>query len=216
MISLKVQEHLVTPIETYLNPKMWYTTIINLYTYNMEVSMPEKSIGLIHIYCGNGKGKTTTGMGLCLRSAGYGFKTLIYQFMKDNTTSERHILKNIPNITILDGLQQEKFSFQMTPQEKKERITFYENQFHQIVKSCTEEQYQVLFLDEILYTIRAGLFDEELLYQFLKNKPPYLEVILTGQDPSQRLITLANYVSNICKVKHPYDDGLPARDGIER
>ena len=74
----------------------------------------EKTTGLIHIYCGNGKGKTTTGMGLCLRAAGYGYKVLIYQFMKNNSTSERKSLAKIDNITVLNGQDKEKFSFQMT------------------------------------------------------------------------------------------------------
>ena len=77
--------------------------------------------GLIHIYCGNGKGKTTTGMGLCARAAGYGYQVLIYQFMKNNRTSERKILEQVPNITFVDGLETEKFSFCMTEEEKEEQ-----------------------------------------------------------------------------------------------
>ena len=82
-----------------------------------------KQLGYIHIYCGDGKGKTTTGMGLCARAAGSGLKVLIYQFMKDNSTCERKVLEQIPGITFENGLSREKFSFQMTEQEKK---TFFE------------------------------------------------------------------------------------------
>ena len=78
----------------------------------------ERQTGLVHIYCGDGKGKTTTAMGLCARAAGYGYRVLIYQFMKDNSTSEREVLKLCDRITIVDGLPAEKFSFQMTPEEK--------------------------------------------------------------------------------------------------
>ena len=84
------------------------------------------NLGYVHVYCGDGKGKTTTAMGLCTRAAGYGYKVLIYQFMKNNKTSERKILQQIPNITFVDGLEQEKFSFQMTISEKLERKTYYE------------------------------------------------------------------------------------------
>lgn len=177
--------------------------------------MPEKKDGYVHIYCGNGKGKTTTGMGLCTRAAGYGYKVLIYQFMKSNKTSERKVLEHVPNITIINGLESEKFSFQMTEEEKKERIAFYEKQFAEVTKKAAEEEYDVLFLDEIIYTIGAGLFHEELLLDFLKNKPQKLEVILTGQGPSCELIEAADYVSEIQKIKHPFDKGLPARKGIE-
>lgn len=176
----------------------------------------EKHTGYVHIYCGNGKGKTTCGMGLCIRAAGYGYKVLIYQFMKDNTTSERKILEQLPNITILDGLKNEKFSFQMTPEEKNTRRAYYESRFQEITRIAIDENYDVLFMDELIYTIRAGLFREELLLNFLKSKPEKLEVILTGQDPSQALINSADYVSNIQKQKHPFDRGLPAREGIER
>ena len=96
--------------------------------------MGKMTTGLVHIYCGNGKGKTTTGMGLCARAAGYGYKVLIYQFMKNNKTSERKILEAVENITWISGLDQEKFSFQMTEEEKAERRIFYgEHQFYKTI-----------------------------------------------------------------------------------
>ncbi len=175
-----------------------------------------KATGLIHIYCGNGKGKTTTGMGLCARAAGYGHRVLIYQFMKDNSTSERKVLGLSKNITLVDGLPEEKFSFQMTPEEKEERRTYYAAQLQAVARKACKEHYDVLFLDEVIYTIRAGLLDESLVLDFLRKKPETLEVILTGQDPSPALIEAADYVSEIHKIKHPFDNGIPARDGIER
>ncbi len=176
----------------------------------------EKNTGLIHIYCGDGKGKTTTGMGLCARAAGYGYRVLIYQFMKDNSTSERKMLELSENVTFIDGLSHEKFSFQMTPEEKEERRSYYAEQLRSVTQRACEEYYDVLFLDEVIYTIRAGLLDESLVLDFLRKKPANLEVILTGQDPSQALIEAADYVSEIRKVKHPFDQGIPARKGIER
>ena len=163
------------------------------------------NLGYVHVYCGDGKGKTTTAMGLCTRAAGYGYKVLIYQFMKNNKTSERKILQQIPNITFVDGL------------EKLERKTYYEKQFRKITAKAAEENYDLLFFDELIYTIRAGLFDEQILLDYLKNeKPAHLEVILTGQQPSEALVALADYVSEIRKIKHPFDQGLPARPGIEK
>lgn len=176
----------------------------------------EKKTGYIHIYCGDGKGKTTCGMGLCTRAAGYGYKVLIYQFMKDNKTSERKVLEALDNVTFVDGLESEKFSFQMSTKEKEERQAYYQSQFKKITEAAKVGNYDVLFLDEILYTIRAGLFDEVLLLDYLCQKPDHLEVILTGQGPSQALIEAADYVSSIQKIKHPFDKGLPARKGIER
>jgi cob(I)alamin adenosyltransferase len=155
-------------------------------------------------------------MGLCARAAGYGYRVLIYQFMKDNSTSERNVLALSDHITIINGLPQEKFSFQMTPEEKRQRKEYYEDQLRMVTKKAVEEDYDVLFLDETIYTIRAGLLSEELVLDFLKNKPEHLEVILTGQDPSPALLDAADYVSEIRKVKHPFDQGTHARRGIER
>lgn len=175
-----------------------------------------KTTGLVHIYCGDGKGKTTTGMGLCARAAGYGYKVLIYQFMKDNKTSERKILENVTNITWLDGLEQEKFSFQMTEEEKREHRAFYNAQLEMVTKKARDEEYDVLFLDETIYTIGAGLLDEEKVLEFLDNRPEHLEVILTGQGPSEALMERADYISEICMRKHPFQKGQAARNGIER
>lgn len=172
--------------------------------------------GLIHIYFGDGKGKTTTGMGLSIRAAGYGYRVLIYQFMKDNHTSERKILEKIQNITIVDGLEKEKFSFQMTPEEKEDRTKFYTSQFLQVTRMATEENFDVLFLDEIIYTISAGLLDESQVLAFLEKKPEKLEVILTGNTPSEEMIKTADYVSQIKKIKHPFDKGQASRKGIEK
>lgn len=176
----------------------------------------KNKLGLIHIYCGNGKGKTTTGMGLCARAAGYGYRVLIYQFMKDNSTSERKVLQLSGQITIQNGLDQEKFSFRMSPEEKEQRKAYYAQQFEKVTRKACEENYDVLFLDETIYAIRAGLLDEAQVLSFLKNKPRHLEVILTGQDPSPALIEAADYVSEIRKIRHPFDRGLPARSGIEK
>ena len=175
-----------------------------------------KTTGLIHIYCGNGKGKTTTGMGLCARAAGFGYRVLIYQFMKNNKTSERKTLEHAANITWLDGLEQEKFSFQMTEEEKRQRREFYDAQLEKVTKIAVEQKFEVLFLDEAIYTIRAGLLDEQKLLDFLDHKPEQLEVILTGQGPGEALLQRADYVSEICMRKHPFQNGQPARDGIER
>lgn len=174
------------------------------------------STGLIHIYCGDGKGKTTCAMGLCIRAAGYGYRVLIYQFMKNNKTSERKVLEALPNVTFVDGLESEKFSFQMTEEEKAERRIYYRKQFDKVTQMAETDGYQVLFLDELIYTIGAGLFEEEVLVEYLKKKPQGLEVILTGQNPGERLVELADYVSEIQKVKHPYDRGCSSRAGIER
>lgn len=141
---------------------------------------------------------------------------LIYQFMKDNSTSERKVLLLSPNVTFVPGQDKIKFSFLMTPEEKAEQKRYYEEQFQKVTEKAVREEYDVLFLDELVYTIGSKLFDEQLLLDFLDHKPEKLEVILTGQGPSEALIERADYVSELKKIKHPFDKGLAARDGIER
>lgn len=151
-----------------------------------------------------------------MRAAGYGYRVLIYQFMKDNTTSERKAMEKIPGITFVPGLKEEKFSFQMTEEEKEARKRFYKEKFREVTEKAEKENYDVLFLDEVIYTIRAGLFEEQILVEWLKQKPEHLEVILTGQDPGEELLLCADYVSELKKIRHPFDRGVGARDGIER
>ena len=136
-----------------------------------EVFTMEKQTGCVHIYCGDGKGKTTCGMGLCTRAAGYGYRVLIYQFMKDNSTSERKVLLLSPNVTFVPGQDKIKFSFLMTPEEKAEQKRYYEEQFQKVTEKAVQEEYDVLFLDELVYTIGSKLFDEQLLLDFLDHKP---------------------------------------------
>ena len=174
------------------------------------------SKGLIHIYCGNGKGKTTCGMGLCVRAAGYGMKVLIFQFLKNNKSSERTALGCIPGITLMEGDEKAKFTFVMNDEEKARVCVYCDEMFRKVTKKAVDEDYDLLYLDEILHVINKGMLDENLVLDFLKNKPEKLEVILNGYNPSDRMIEIADYVSCIQKVKHPFERGIPARDGIER
>ncbi len=172
--------------------------------------------GFVHIYHGNGKGKTTCGVGLCIRAAGAGMKILIFQFLKKNDSSELNILRSIPNITVMDGLDSAKFVFQMTDQEKAEARNFYENAFKTICDKVVKEDYDLLFLDEGLHAVNYGMLSEECILDFLKNRPEKLEVVLNGYHPSEALQNAADYISLIGKEKHPFDKGIPERLGIEK
>lgn len=172
--------------------------------------------GSIHIYYGNGKGKTTSAVGLCIRAAGAGKRILFYQFMKDNATSERKSLEQLSQVCLIDGLTEEKFSFQLTDKERMERKNFYESQWKRLMTQAREEAYDMLVCDECIYAIAAGLLDEDFVLTSLEDKPKKLEVVLTGNTPSAAMIDRADYVSEIKKVKHPFDHGQAARVGIEK
>ena len=108
-----------------------------------------------------------------------------------------------------------KFTFQMTPDELEETKRQQRALFHEIVEHCRRETPDMLVLDEALPACRLGLLPEDELLSFLRTRPDTLEVVLTGRDPSERLLALADYVSEICKRRHPYDRGIAARAGIE-
>lgn len=171
--------------------------------------------GLIHIYCGDGKGKTTASLGLTIRCAGRGGKVLFTQFLKDMETGELASLARIPDITVIRGKGFKKFTFQMTPEELAEAKKIQTQMFDEIVDTVRKDPPDMLVLDEILVTCSLGLLDEEKVLQFLHTKPEKLEVVMTGRNPSQALIDMADYVSEICKRKHPFDKGIGARVGIE-
>lgn len=172
--------------------------------------------GLIHIYCGDGKGKTTASLGLALRAAGRGFNVRIIQFLKSQDTGEIHALKKIPEITLSRSEQKFKFYNQMSEQERKDCRDYQDKMLSEGFKDARSGEVDLLILDEILSSYRYHLVDREVVLSFLKNKPESLEVVLTGRDPAEELVEIADYVSEIKKIKHPFDQGIPARIGIER
>ena len=183
---------------------------------NKESRENRTGTGLVHIYSGDGKGKTTAGMGLCVRAAGAGYRVLICHFMKDGSSSERRAMEHIPGITFVSARDRVSFSFRMSEEEKRAERDFCRRLLADTISTASAEHYDVLFLDEVLYAVRAGFLEESELISFLEHKPGNLEVILTGRDPGARLLELCDYHSEICKRKHPFDRQQGARDGIER
>lgn len=169
--------------------------------------------GKIHIYFGDGKGKTTAAVGQIIRAAGYGLDVLVFQFLKNNSSNERKILEQIPNITCLPGRERTKFTNQMNSEEKAELKHYNTKALDEIVKFCSP--FDVLFLDEVLSAVELGLLSEDKLLSFLKHKPRGLEIIMTGHDISERMLEAADYATEMKKFKHPFDEGTSARAGIE-
>jgi cob(I)alamin adenosyltransferase len=169
----------------------------------------------IHIYCGDGKGKTTAAMGLAVRAAGSGRKVVVTQFLKDGSSSELKILRELPQIQVVSCERQFGFFWNMTQEQKEEAKAAYTELFEQVTELAIREQAFLLVMDEFIATYNHGLLDREKALKFLKEKPEGLEVVLTGRDPASELVELADYVSEIRKVKHPFDEGIHARKGIE-
>lgn len=170
--------------------------------------------GCVHIYCGDGKGKTTCVMGLCVRAAGAGKKVLLHQFLKDNTSSERTIIDKLPGVTVMPGAKMDKFTFQMNEEELQ---ALRESNDANLARLCDmAKDYDMLILDESVYAMDMGLLSEEKLIGWLEKKPEHLEVVMSGRNPSDRLKEHADYISEIKKIKHPFDQGLSSRIGIEK
>ena len=169
--------------------------------------------GRIHIYFGDGKGKTTAAVGQAVRAAGHGFRVLFFQFLKDNSSNERKILEQISNITCLPGREQVKFVSRMNGDEKAELLHYNNKALDEIVKFCSP--FDLLVMDEALCAVGLKVLSEEKLISFLLHKPRGLEIVLTGHQVSDRMKEIADYATEMHKIKHPYDLGKLAREGIE-
>lgn len=175
------------------------------------------SLGLIHIYCGDGKGKTTAAMGLILRAIGREKKVLLTQFLKSGRSGELISLERFDDfIDFLPGKPVNKFVWNMNEDEKEQAKKEHTERFKEIIKKVKDKKYDLLVLDEIIGTINNGFILVEDVIDFVKNKPAELEVVMTGRDPKKELIEISNYVSEIKAVKHPFNEGIPARIGIEQ
>ncbi|MGI5966865.1 MULTISPECIES: cob(I)yrinic acid a,c-diamide adenosyltransferase [Anaerotruncus] len=171
--------------------------------------------GLIHIYCGDGKGKTTAAIGLAARAAGNGMKVAILQFLKGQETGELSSLALIPGITVIRGKASEKFTFQMDERELQQTYDLCTKNLLTALELLRAGQCDLLVLDEILGALSCELVDEDLLRSLIEQKPEQAELVLTGRNPPDWLLEKADYVTEMVKRKHPYDRGVPARRGIE-
>lgn len=172
--------------------------------------------GLIHIYCGDGKGKTTAAVGLAVRCAGRGNKVLLVQFLKSRDSGELYSLAKLPQIEVMRGKESKKFTFQMNDEEKYALLLEHNKMFDEVLAKIKTGAYSLLVLDEVIGAVNAKVFDVARLIDFLRHKPENLEVVLTGRNPAPELVEIADYVSEMRKIKHPMDRGIMAREGIEK
>lgn len=171
--------------------------------------------GLIHIYCGDGKGKTTSATGLAVRAAGCGMKVLFARFLKDETSGELRILDQIPEIEVLHLHKSYGFYWTLSDREKDEVRIMYVRLWEQICVKVLTDSFDMLVMDEFMPAYQYEMIPHKEAVDFLRHKPEKLEVVLTGQNPSDEILELADYVSDIHKVRHPFDKSIGARRGIE-
>ncbi|MHC1707880.1 MAG: cob(I)yrinic acid a,c-diamide adenosyltransferase [Bacteroidales bacterium] len=167
--------------------------------------------GYIHLYTGNGKGKTTAAIGLAIRAAGSGKKVFIAQFVKGMPYSEIEILKKLPEIT----LEQYGLDCFIINQPEQEDILAARKGLSVVKEIILNNGCDILVLDEVCIALYYHLFEAEELIQLLKEKPLKMEIILTGRYAPKSLFEVADLITEMKEIKHYYNHGVSARKGIE-
>ena len=172
--------------------------------------MPGKNRGLVHVYTGNGKGKTTCAAGLALRAIGQGMRVCFASFHKKPGCAEARMLNKLGADT---------FAFASTPpclcKNTRKLKKDCAKAFGALKTAAARARYDLIILDEANVCVAAGLIKEKDMIHFLKNKPSRTEIVLTGRNAAPGIIAAADLVSDIRKIKHPFDSGIKARKGIE-
>ena len=171
----------------------------------------KSQLGLVHIYTGEGKGKTSAGMGLIVRALGRGLRVKIIQLFKRNT-GEQFFFEN-SGIKYLHFKPLHPYFKNYDEKElenlKREFLEFWNDAIRDI------EEYDLLLIDEVGPGLNWEVIPEKLIFDLIENKPKNMELILTGRDFPNSIKEKANYVSEVKKIKHPYDKGTLAREGVE-
>lgn len=166
---------------------------------------------MIHIYCGDGKGKTTASIGLAVRMAGYKKKVLFMQFLKGSYTGELEILENSEHITVMRCDRNYGFFESMSDKDKQNITVNHNANLAYALDNMAD--YDMIVLDEIFASCNYGVLDLEMLKKIVSEYTG--ELVMTGRNPDEWFMEKADYVSEIKKIKHPYDSGICAREGIE-
>ena len=169
--------------------------------------------GYIQIYTGDGKGKTTAALGMAIRAAGHGKKTYIGQFMKGQHYGELTALRDHPYITIeqygdVECVHREEIT--------QKHIDQSHRGLERARRAMLSNQYDIVVLDEINVAIWFDLISTQEVLEFLNHRPENVEVVLTGRRAPEELIKVADLVSEVKEIKHYYNRGVKARNGIER
>ncbi|MDD2807828.1 MAG: cob(I)yrinic acid a,c-diamide adenosyltransferase [Patescibacteria group bacterium] len=171
----------------------------------------KNNLGKIHVYTGDGKGKTTSSFGLALRAAGAGYRVCIIQFMKGQDYSELKLLKSLPRVSF------QRFGPKtfVIKKGKAEDFKQAKKGLAYAKKVLTSKKYDLVILDEVLVAVFFKLIAERDLIALIKHKPTKTELVLTGRRATPKIMALADYVTEMREIKHPYQKGILARQGIE-
>jgi cob(I)alamin adenosyltransferase len=168
--------------------------------------------GYIHVYTGPGKGKTTAALGLGLRAAGAGFKVHMIQFMKGRRYSELNSIEKLSDFTVS---QHGRDEFVNKDKPEQIDIDLAKEGFAYAKKLIKSGKYDMIILDEINVAIDYNLIDINDLIKIIENKPDALELVLTGRYAHPEIQRVADYVTEMLEIKHPYQQGVEARKGVD-
>ena len=171
--------------------------------------------GLVQVYTGDGKGKTTCAFGQALRAVGRGLKVCIFQFLKDEKLGSGEVMafqQFKEKVRIVRGCQTHPMlALREQPDLKSEVLGMVE----EVKKTLISGQYDMVVLDEINNCVDSGLLKVDRVIEIIKMKPARTELILTGRGAVREIVELADLVTNMSLVKHPFKEGVKARKGIE-
>jgi cob(I)alamin adenosyltransferase len=170
--------------------------------------------GYIQIYTGKGKGKTTAAIGQAVRASGFGLRSYIVQFMKEFPYNEHKSLKYLSERITVEQFAGDEFVYKKEPPGKKEIDKAHRGLAAAKAKMLSGK-YDLIILDEVCVSICFGLFSDEEILTFMKQKPENVELILTGRYCPDKLIDKADLVTEMKEIKHYYQEGIKARRGIE-
>lgn len=180
----------------------------------MDLNTIKLSKGYVQVYTGNGKGKTTAAIGQAVRAAGYGLKTYIVQFMKEYPYNELTGLKFLKDWITIEQFCGDDFVYRKELPDKTE-IDKAHRGLAKAKAKMLSGNFDIVILDEVCVSIYFGLFSDEEILTFIKQKPENVEIILTGRYCPDNIIQRADIVTEMKEVKHYYQDGVLARKGIE-
>lgn len=173
---------------------------------------------MIHLYTGDGKGKTTAAVGQAVRAAGRDFRVIFAQFMKGNDTGELSVLEKIPSVTILRSPRNFGFYSRMSREDKAELTEIHNEILKRILETVENGGCDLVVLDEITYPVSWGLLDRSRLERLLAlagEGEASPELVMTGRDGAEFLWDSADYITEMKALRHPYEKGVTARRGIE-
>ncbi len=167
---------------------------------------------MIHIYTGDGKGKTTSAIGLAVRGAGAGMRVLFMQFMKNSDSSEISVLEKI-GITVICCNECNKFAFQMNSDELSAVKRSHDKMLNMADSAVKSGSCDMIVFDEFFSAYNANLLNREYAWEIISAGGT--EIVLTGRNAPVLFTDTADYVTVMQKIKHPFDSGTVARKGVE-